>query len=1142
MKTTLSPQADTGAKQISCVKISRTQRGLHASPQCETADLLAEFTGIGIAKGGLMKTTIRNLLAAMLVAASFQTHAQGFVYDQQSANGLISTFNNGVDGFYIQTEPLTQSFIPSLSAIGFVQFEFIDPPGNGNNGATVYVNLWTGSPNINSATLLGSTTPVYMPNGFMNNNLGLAGVTNFYFSTPVALTAGQTYYLQPEVLSGDNPWAIVVLTNTYPNGLLYGSGSAEQPGSDLWFREGIETTPEPSTLALIGVSSLLVFIFKRRSKLVALLLFTAPVLPVYSAPDSVVQATSDAAGLTPVSAAALPNTGTFWIMTVNPNGNLVALPYPFLPPSLSALPIFAAGNAFVVDDTGGQLAPASAGRMSDARASSIAQRQSQSMADLLEQILNPPFPGGGGGGTNEEYQPRYTPLSFDTNGLWLEATNEAPNLGLRLHNPVGGDNYQLLSTTNLLNTPWDLGQILFGVSGDYVDFSPVPMTNVATFFRAHQANPVMGIYNSQNSEELNPTNTGNTGYAGSIYIYEEGSATNDVTVYYSIGGTAQNGIDYSNLTGEVTVSNSQNEAEIDIDPTADGLKPDQTVILTLTQNTNYLIDPAYYSATNILYANPEVYPIAHGDIETPCPNTSWNVQLNANDPQGLPLTYTILTWPTHGTLITNDIPTVYYTATNCYEGQDSFTFKVNDGEFDSAPATVTLIIADPVYASSPTSQTCRGAAVSFSLGYDGCSETLSYGLLSTPAHGTLSGTAANLTYTSSGTNFTGTDNFDYIIYSGCGGDSATGTVAVTIGDAILSPKAQSVMTGTNQPVAITLSAADYDSCNADTNYYTYTVTSSPTNGTLTGTPPNLTYTPATGFEGMDSFQFTASDGVWTAGSPATVTLYVVAGPVLTAVSDTCYPFGSGVQLDWSMDTTVSNMWQQNLSLAEFFIVSRATNSSGPYTPIYTNDFYETEQLSYEDGNAVPGQTNYYTVTFEPDESFASVTYESPASKVAGVLAQNSDDFIPANAFWNVVTNLSFPTNVIRLQAPFSNQYPGQYANLLPLPNTNWPSLTMWSNSITLYIPTNTDLSQVQYSIAIDNDYWLYLNNSPGPIDSTNHSGFAAWPPLKSFNSVAPGVLHYGTNSLRVVIQDDAGIDYFSMVVTTNTCGWPIPSM
>jgi hypothetical protein len=587
---------------------------------------------------------------------------------------------------------------------------------------------------------------------------------------------------------------------------------------------------------------------------------------------------------------------------------------------------------------------------------------------------------------------------------------------------------------------------------------------------------------------------------------------------------------------------SSNYGEVDVDPINDGLKPDQTVILTLTQNTNYLIDPAYYSATNNLLANPEVYPVANGDNEPVCPNASWSFYLQAQDPRNLPLTYTVLTYPTHGTL-SGTPPYMTYTPTNCYEGEDSFTFDANDGQFVSTPATVTLIVSDSVYASSPTPQTCRGAAVSFSLGYDNCSETLSYALLSTPAHGTLSGTAANLTYTSSGTNFTGTDSFDYVVYSGCGGDSATGTVAVTVGDAFLQPRPQNVMTGTNRPVVVTLSALDTgDTCNADTNFYTYTVTSSPTNGTLTGTPPNLTYTPANGFEGMDSFQFTASDGVWTAGSPATVTLYVVAGPILTAESDTCYPFGSGVQLDWSMDTTVSNMWQQNLSLAEFFIVSRATNASGPYTPIYTNDFYETGQMSYEDGNAAPGQTNYYAVTFESSPSFASVTYESPGSKAAGVLAQNSDDFIPANAFWNVVTNLSNPTNVVRLQAPFSSLYPGQYPNLLPMPNTNWPIETMWSNSITLYIPTNTDLSQVQYSIAIDNDYWLYLNNSPGPIDSTNHGGYATWPPLKSFNSVAPGVLHYGTNSLRVVIEDDGGIDYFSMVVTTNTCGWPIPSM
>jgi hypothetical protein len=124
MKTTLSPQADTGAKQISCVKISRKKRGLHASPQRETADLLAKFTGIAIAKGSSMKTIIRNMLAVMLVAASFQTHAQGFVYDQQSATSPAT--GQQIDGFNLQEDsPLTQSFMPTLSAIGFVQLQFL---------------------------------------------------------------------------------------------------------------------------------------------------------------------------------------------------------------------------------------------------------------------------------------------------------------------------------------------------------------------------------------------------------------------------------------------------------------------------------------------------------------------------------------------------------------------------------------------------------------------------------------------------------------------------------------------------------------------------------------------------------------------------------------------------------------------------------------------------------------------------------------------------------------------------------------------------------------------------------------------------------------------------------------------------------
>jgi len=608
------------------------------------------------------------------------------------------------------------------------------------------------------------------------------------------------------------------------------------------------------------------------------------------------------------------------------------------------------------------------------------------------------------------------------------------------------------------------------------------------------------------------------------HIQNKGSATNDIPVYYSIGGTAQNGVDYSNLTGVATFFVSQGQAEIDIDPIADGLKPNQTVILTLIQNTNYLIDPANCSATNTLQANPQVYPIAFGDSPPPmCPNTTNSITLNTFVRNGLSLTYTFLTWPAHGILDTNGAPYVTYAPTNCYEGPDSFTFKVNDGEFTSAPATVTLTISDPVYASSPTVQTCRGGSVSFSLGSDNCGGTNSYSQISYPAHGTLSGTAANLTYTATGTNYTGMDIFNYVVYSECG-DSATGTVSVTVGEPSLLANAQSVITGTNRPVSITLSATDGDSCTSDTNYYTYTVTSGPAYGTLSGSGANLIYTPNTNYEGPDSFQFTASDGVWTS-APATVIIYVVAGPVLYTE---CDPFGTAVQLDWNLDTSVQ---QDGLSISGF-VIYRSPSPGGPYTAIATNT--DPSQMYYFDSTAVYGQTNYYVVTFQAADSPSGVIVESPLSNQIKAAGYNPDDLIPADAIWDVVTNLLAPTNTVKMRAPFSSEWPTQYANLYPWPNTNWPVGTTWTNHITMVIPTNVvNFSNVQYSIAIDNQYWLYVNGAYVGT-ANNNNVYAVW---SAFQPFPTNTLHYGSNNIVVGIQDWGGINYFSMVVTTNTCGW-----
>src|SRR6185503_15354269 len=75
---------------------------------------------------------------------------------------------------------------------------------------------------------------------------------------------------------------------------------------------------------------------------------------------------------------------------------------------------------------------------------------------------------------------------------------------------------------------------------------------------------------------------------------------------------------------------------------------------------------------------------------------------------------------------------------------------------------------------------------------------------------------------------------------------------------------QSLTNSKNSPINIVLTGSD-----ADSDPLTFVVDNPPTNGVLTGTPPNLTYTPTNDFVGVDTFVFHAADGE-TNSLPATI--------------------------------------------------------------------------------------------------------------------------------------------------------------------------------------------------------------------------------------------------------------------------------
>lgn len=257
-------------------------------------------------------------------------------------------------------------------------------------------------------------------------------------------------------------------------------------------------------------------------------------------------------------------------------------------------------------------------------------------------------------------------------------------------------------------------------------------------------------------------------------------------------------------------------------------------------------------------------PVATNQTVTTDEDTARNITLAGTDTNNDTLTYSVVTQPSRGVL-SGSTPNLIYTPNANFHGNDSFTFKTNDGIADSNPATVSITVNsvdDPATIAGDTTgsgdeDTQITGTLTATDAADGLSDGTYFTVTTAPTNGTASIEAASGVWTYTPTlNYHGSDSFTVTITDD-DNHAATQVISLTIAAVDDAPiaTAQSVTIAEDTAVAITLAGTDVDN---DT--LTYAVVAQPSSGTLSGTGPNQSYTPNSNYNGEDSFTFKVNDG------------------------------------------------------------------------------------------------------------------------------------------------------------------------------------------------------------------------------------------------------------------------------------------
>ncbi|MEM7528960.1 MAG: Ig-like domain-containing protein [Pseudomonadota bacterium] len=380
------------------------------------------------------------------------------------------------------------------------------------------------------------------------------------------------------------------------------------------------------------------------------------------------------------------------------------------------------------------------------------------------------------------------------------------------------------------------------------------------------------------------------------------------------------------------------------------------------------------------------------------------VGTNDVDPDGDPLTFSLVSGPSGGMLTFNENGSFTYTP-GAGTLSDSFVYLLTDIDGGTDTATVTLNIDPsntPPVAVDDTPTTAEDTAIVIpvlSNDMDADGDLLSVTNVTAAANGVALLQPNGVILYTPDPDFVGTDSFDYEISDGPGGATDTATVTVTVTAVADAPIAADDDASTTEDTAVDIDVLANDSDPDAGDVLNVAVLGAAANGSVSvNSDGTVRYTPNADFTGTDMFTYTVGDGTGLFDQ-ATVTVEVgsenddptpaddeattdeEAAVVIAVLANDSDPDGDPVSL---------------VSAGDGSNGSTSVNADGTVTYTPDVDFFGTDSFTYVVEDGVGGSADATVeVTVNPiqdaplaADDMVGTAFQTPI--VIDVLANDSD--------------------------------------------------------------------------------------------------------------------------------------------------------